>query len=125
MNIKQIILVIIAVAVIGIGGTIWFKYKKLSNDNATLRQNQIVLESANEVNTNTINTLQADAIRNEANRNELQEKLDASSKKSNDLSRLLARHNLEYLAEAKPKLIENRINRATKALFDELEGMTK
>jgi len=37
---------------------------------------------------------------------------------------IFAEHDLKRLAEAKPNLIEKRVNAATKSVFDELEEVT-
>ena len=38
---------------------------------------------------------------------------------------IFARHNLDALAQAKPGLIENRVNKATDAVFEGIENDTK
>jgi len=50
--------------------------------------------------------------------------LRSISEQSRELSQLYREHDLNNLANAKPKLIEKRINNATKDLFDELESIT-
>lgn len=44
---------------------------------------------------------------------------------TSDLKKVLAKHDLERLAAAKPNLIENRANEATKKLFRELEEISR
>lgn len=46
------------------------------------------------------------------------------SEETGKLRLMLADHDLEYLASQKPKLIENRINSATKRVFSELEELS-
>ena len=82
------------------------------------------LDSANQVNQATIEKMVEQAKRNEANRLALQNSLNFSEIRVDELQALLADHNLEFLAINKPGLIENRINNATIDVFRSIECST-
>lgn len=56
--------------------------------------------------------------------NNLEIKNNIAISKNQELQNLLSKHDLEYLAKMKPKLIENRINSSTKQVIKELEEIT-
>lgn len=68
--------------------------------------------------------MQQDIAKQTRNLNDLNTKLSESRKRSQELAKLLAEHDLKYLASQKPGLIENRANRATAKVFDELEELS-
>ena len=54
----------------------------------------------------------------------LTKKNQENMREVNALKQMFARHDLDALALAKPKLLEGKVNRATKRVFDELVKLT-
>ena len=55
-----------------------------------------------------------------------QQRINAQiEKEKQEYLAIFARHNLDALAQAKPGLIENRVNKATDAVFEGIENDTK
>lgn len=71
-----------------------------------------------------INTLQKHSKEMEKLQSELQENLKKSEKYNDELRSTLQKHNLTMLARKKPKLIEKRINDASKKIFDTISNDT-
>ena len=98
----------------GAGGG-YLYINKLQKDNATLKSNQIKLESAVEDQKLVIEQQAEDfrMIRNTLNKlEEVNKKLEQDKA---DLSKRLGKHDIGNLAENKPKLVEKIINGASKS----------
>ena len=98
----------------GAGGG-YLYINKLQKDNATLKSNQIKLESAVEDQKLVIEQQAEDfrKIRNTLNKlEEVNKKLEQDKA---DLSKRLGKHDIGNLAENKPKLVEKIINGASKS----------
>ena len=98
----------------GAGGG-YLYVQKLQKDNATLKSNQIKLESAVEDQKNVIESQAEDfkKIRNTLDKLEIEKaKLE---KDKQDLSKRLGKHDIGNLAENKPGLVERIINGASKS----------
>ena len=98
----------------GAGGG-YLYINKLQKDNATLKSNQIKLESAVEDQKQVIEKQAEDfrKIRNTLDKlEEVNKKLE---KDKADLSKRLGKHDIGNLAENKPKLVEKIINGASKS----------
>ena len=98
----------------GAGGG-YLYINKLQKDNATLKSNQIKLESAVEDQKQVIEQQAEDfrKIRNTLDKlEEVNKKLE---KDKADLSKRLGKHDIGNLAENKPKLVEKIINGASKS----------
>ena len=54
----------------------------------------------------------------------LTKKNQESMREVNELNKTIAKHDLDNLALAKPKMIETRVNRASKRVFDDLVSIT-
>lgn len=50
-------------------------------------------------------------------------KLNEFAEQSQEIDKVLSRHDLTYLASQKPGLIETRVNKGTQSVFDKLEGL--
>jgi len=93
----------------------------LFNQNQTLSANNIALEGAVATQKEAIETLQNDFALQTGSLLELQSR---NQKIQQEMSRYLdifKRHNLTKLAAAKPGLIEPRVNKGTKDVFDSIE----
>ena len=94
----------------------------LWNENTTLRENNVKLESAVQMQEEAISSLQNDFALQTSQLNELQIKGQEIQKEMNRYLDIFKRHNLTKLAAAKPGLIEPKVNKATKEVFDGIEN---
>ena len=109
----QIKLVLAIIVMLGAGGG-YLYVNKLQKDNATLKTNQIKLESAVEYNNKVIEKQIQDInkIRNTLEIVEAEKK--KLEKDKDDLNKRLGKHDIGNLAENKPGLVEKIINKASK-----------
>ena len=109
----QIKLVLAIIVMLGAGGG-YLYVNKLQKDNATLKTNQIKLESAIEDNNKVIEQQIQDInkIRNTLEIVEAEKK--KLEKDKDDLNKRLGKHDIGNLAENKPGLVEKIINKASK-----------
>jgi len=91
---------------------------------ATLRENNAKLETANQINQETIAQQQADAIKMAELNSQLTSDLQKAEQYGDELRSTLNKHNLTHLANKKPGLIEQRMQNATNKLWDDLESIT-
>ena len=109
----QIKLVLAIIVMIGAGGG-YLYVNKLQKDNATLKTNQIKLESAVEDNNKVIEQ-QIEVINKIRNTLEIvEEEKKKLEKDKDDLNKRLGKHDIGNLAENKPGLVEKIINKASK-----------
>jgi len=90
--------------------------------NQTLVENNVKLESAIQMQEEAISSLQNDFALQTSQLNELQVKGQEIQKEMNRYLDIFKRHNLTKLAAAKPGLIEPKVNKATKEVFDGIEN---
>ena len=118
----------VMIAVIGIvGGALYgakYYYDTTQATIATLRDNNAKLETANQINQETIQKQQQDAVRLSELNNELTIELQRAEQYGDELRATLNKHNLTHLANKKPGLIEQRMQNATDKLWDDLESIT-
>ena len=93
----------------------------LWNENGVLKENNAKLEVAIQTQEETISTLQNDFAKQTTALNNLQSKNNEIELEMNRYLDIFKRHNLTKLAAAKPGLIEPRVNKATKEVFDGIE----
>jgi len=93
----------------------------LYQENQKLLGNVKILEVAVEVQEQTIQTLQSDFALQGQSILELQSKNQEIQLEMSRYLDIFKRHNLTRLAAAKPGLIETRVNKATKEVFDGIE----
>ena len=114
--------------VIGILGSVAFGAKYYYDTTqatiATLRENNAKLETANQINEETIQKQQQDAIRLGELNSQLSSELQRAEQYGDELRSTLNKHNLTHLANKKPGLIEKRMQGATDKLWDDLESIT-
>ena len=89
--------------------------------NQTLVENNVKLESAIQMQEEAISSLQNDFALQTSQLNELQVKGQEIQKEMNRYLDIFKRHNLTKLARVKPGLIEQRINKGTKEVFEAIE----
>ena len=97
----------------------------LWNENQTLVQNNVQLESAVAEQQRTIDTIKENFERQGQALSNLQRanaQVEAEKDRYLDIFR---RHNLDKLAIVKPGLIETRVNNGTQAVFEDIENDSK
>ena len=105
----------------GVGYGAYYYYKDTQARIATLTENSAKLEQAANTQKQTIDVLVADAKKFRELNKELNIKLDAAHDYKNTLIDKLRKHDLAKLSLKKPGLVEKKINRGTKKLFERLE----
>ena len=98
----------------GAGGG-YLYINKLQKDNATLKSNQIKLESAVEDQKLVIESQAEDFKKIRQTLTKLEEEKAKLEKDKADLEKRLGKHDIGNLAENKPKLVEKIINGASKS----------
>jgi len=93
----------------------------LYNENVTLKTNNQVLEGAVETQKETIATIQKDFALQATSLLELQGRNQEIQQEMTRYLDIFKRHDLTKLAAAKPGLIEPRVNKGTKNVFDSIE----
>ena len=117
--------IIILVAILGgVGYGAKYYYDTTQNTIAQLRENNAKLETANQLNQETIAQQQKDAIQLAELNNQLTVDLQKAEQYGDELRATLNKHNLTHLANKKPGLIEQRMQNATDKLWDDLESIT-
>jgi len=111
---------LLLVAVTGSG----FIIKNLNEQIGVLKGNQVVLESKiTEQNDSIDNYLEKQTeVANKMN--DLANQYNDALREAKELSSKFARHDLNDLALNKPKLIENRVNKGTKRVMNDLTTLT-
>ena len=108
----------------GVGYGAYYYYKDTQARIATLTENSAKLEQATNTQKQTIDTLVADAAKFQELNKELNIKLDAAHDYKNTLIDKLRKHDLAKLSLKKPGLVEKKINRGTKKLFECFEKLS-
>lgn len=121
-KIKIYIIGSIIIGLIGFGLK-WY-IEKLHSEINNLKTDIETLETVNKENIQLIDTLKKENKKNLISLKDLSQKLEKSKEYQNSLLEKLINHDLTKLSNQKPGLIENRVNNATKELFDELENIT-
>ena len=105
---------LVLVMMAGAGGG-YLYINKLQKDNATLKSNQIKLESAVEDQKAVIESQAEDFKKIRSTLTKLEVENAKLQKDKQDLSKRLGKHDIGNLAENKPKLVEKIINGASKS----------
>ena len=108
-------------ALIILGGLSYY----LWNENKILTANNAKLETAIATQEEAIKTMQNDFALQTTQLNELQKKSQEAQNEMNRYLDIFKRHNLTKLAAAKPGLLEPRINKGTKNVFDSIEEISR
>jgi preprotein translocase subunit SecF len=96
----------------------------LNDEIAILKGNAIVLEGEVQKQNEQIKKNLAQQQKTYAQIDSLTKKNQDNMREVNALKQTFARHDLDALAMAKPKLLESKVNRATKRVFDGLVELT-
>jgi nucleosome binding factor SPN SPT16 subunit len=118
----------LAIIVIGlVGGVVYggyYYYKDTQARIQILTENSAKLETAKKVQDRTIETLNEDASKYRRLNKDLSLALQKAHVYKNELIGKLRKHNLTRLSQQKPGLVEKKINRGTKRLFESFESDT-
>jgi len=114
-----IILMVLAAA-----GTGVLYIKKLQSDLETARENVAKMEVAVQTSEASLELERENSIVMAELNKALQQDLQKAEKYGDELRNTLQKHNLTYLANKKPVLIEKRMQNATDKLWDDLAGIT-
>ena len=107
------------IIVLGLGS--YYLYQQ----NQVLTANNMALESAVATQEEAIKTMQNDFTLQTQQLGELQKKSQETQLEMNRYLDIFKRHNLTKLAAAKPGLLEPRINKGTKNVFDSIEEISR
>ena len=107
------------ILVLGLGG--YYLYQ----ENQVLSANNAALESAVATQEAAIKNMQNDFALQTKQLGELQQKSQATQLEMNRYLDIFKRHNLTKLAAAKPGLLEPKINKGTKNVFDSIEEISR
>jgi nucleosome binding factor SPN SPT16 subunit len=118
----------LAIIVMGlVGGVVYggyYYYKDTQARIQILTENSAKLEAAKMAQDNTIKTLKDDASKYRKLGKDLSLQLQKAHDYKNKLIGKLRKHNLTRLSQQKPNLVEKKINRGTKRLFESFESDT-
>jgi len=106
----------------GAGYGAYYYYKDTQARIQILTENSAKLEAAKMAQDNTIKTLKEDAGKYQKLNKDLSLQLQKSNDYKNKLIGKLRKHNLTRLSQQKPNLVEGKINRGTKRLFESFES---
>jgi len=120
-------------AVVLIGGGLGYWYYKdsqstihqLNQNVATLEANAITLETSIDELNGTVHTLEAQRKVDQEKIDDLSNDYRNSRAKVNDLRRVLGKHDIGYLAEQKPGLVEKIVNDGTAKVGKRLETLSQ
>jgi hypothetical protein len=128
---KYIMMGMAAIILIGGGLSYWY-YKdsqatiqQLNQDVATYQANEIVLEGAIDEQNETILMMDNQRKIDQVKLNQLSADYGKSRDKVNNLRRLLSKHDIGYLAQEKPGLIQNIVNKGMKKLGADIERLSQ
>lgn len=104
-------------------GSAWY-IDRLLDQISVLKGNQIALENSIEQQNESIKQYLSKQKQNQEELNILTEKNRESQREVNKLKNTFAKHDLDNLALAKPKLIEKIVNKGTKQVKEDLITLT-
>ncbi len=107
------------IIVLGLGS--YYLYQQ----NQVLTANNAALETAVATQEEAIKTMQNDFALQTKQLGDLQKKSQAAQLEMNRYLDIFKRHNLTKLAAAKPGLLEPKINKGTKNVFDSIEEISR
>jgi len=114
----------LGIALFLIAGGSYFWIGKLNDEIAILKGNAIVLEGEIAKQNEQIKKNLEEQQKTYAKIDSLTKKNQENMREVNALKQTFARHDLDALALAKPKLLEGKVNKATKRVFDGLIELT-
>jgi len=119
------IYIAIGLMLAGAASIAYWYYKESQAEIARLNKAIEKHKIANAENKKTIDNLKSNIIEIQKNLTLLNVQNTKALEESLRLRKILNEHRLEFLASEKPKLIERRVNAATKKVFKDFENITK
>ena len=116
-------LVLGGLLLVSVGGSLWY-IDRLLDQISVLKANQMTLETKISEQNESIKNYLNKQEQTQAQLTELNRKNQESQREVQKLRNTFAKHDLDNLAIAKPKLIENIINKGTKKVNAELIALT-
>ena len=104
-------------------GSFWY-IDRLQDNIATLKGNQIALESSIAQQNESIKTYLANQEKAQKQIQAIEKEKQEAVREVNKLRTTFAKHDLDNLALRKPKLIENIVNKGTKKVKEEIIALT-
>ena len=111
--------------ILALSGAGYWYYDTTQAELGQLRTLTATLKSANETQQQTIEDMKESAVAQAESINELQVANQEAEREMNRYLSIFQRHDLTRLAAAKPGLIETRVNRGTKDVFDSIESASR
>ena len=115
---------IMLVLMIAMAGAFKWYYESSQARISTLVENQAKLETAVKINEDSIRLMREESEKQAKLNQQLQADFQKAEQYGDQLRNTLQKHNLTYLAETKPGLIEKRMQDATNKLWDDLAAIT-
>ena len=112
-----------ALLLVGVTGS-GFIIKDLNEQIGILKGNQVILESKITEQNDSIDNYLEKQTEVAEKMNDLANQYNDALREAKELSSKFARHDLNDLALNKPKLIENRVNKGTKRVMNDLTALT-
>lgn len=128
---KYLVMGMAAVILIGGGLSYWYykdsqdTIRQLNENVATLEANNSVLKGAVAEQNQTIQLMDKQRKIDQVKIDTLSSEYRNSRAKVNDLRRTLSKHDIGYLAQEKPGLVENIVNRGTRKVGERLEALSQ
>jgi TolA-binding protein len=114
----------LGIALLLVASSSYFWISNLNDKIVILKSNAMVLEGEITRQNKQIKQNLEQQKKTFAQIDSLTKKNQENMREVNALKQTFARHDLDALALAKPKLLEGKVNRATKRVFDELVELT-
>ena len=114
----------LGIALLLVASGYYFWINSLNDEIATLKGNAIVLEGEIKKQNEQIKKNLEHQKKTFAQIDSLTKKNQENMREVNALKQTFARHDLDALALAKPQLLQSKVNRATKRVFDGLIELT-
>jgi hypothetical protein len=123
-GLSKYVMIGLSASLILLGGVFYLYYNSSQNTISTLNKNNAKLETAVEIQKQTINSMEKQRDLQAKNIIELSRGLEKAELEKEELRKKLNRHDLERIGRAKAGLLEKAINDGTDKAFEDLENET-
>ena len=123
-GLSKYVMIGLSASLILLGGVFYLYYNSSQNTISTLNKNNAKLETAVEIQKQTINSMEKQRDLQAKNIRELSRGLEKAELEKEELRKKLNRHDLERIGRAKAGLLEKAINDGTDKAFEDLENET-
>lgn len=118
---KLIVAGVATVLLLAAGAAVWLHYKGILEENSTLRENAVALETSIDLKDQEISVMQDQAVDRRERAERSQKELWAARDKVTDLQQKLARHDLGAAIVDKPEWLTKLMQRGTKKRLRSME----